>query len=216
MTKTKKIVLGSSALLVGVAAFGSITLGSVFAQSNATAQEKRDQYVGRLAEVAGVDKTKLTDAMKTVSKENVAQDVKDGKITQTEADKINAKIDSGDFGPGMGMRGDHMGKGPGPFGGKETMDAVAKYLGVDEATLKSSEQSGKTLLQIAVEKGKTEADLKQFIKTTMETNLATAVKDGKITQEQADKMKANEDDMISHMINNTKPEGKMGGRGMGR
>ncbi len=66
--------------------------------------------------------------------------------------------------------------------------ALAKQLGLTTDELTAQIQSGKTLAQIAQEKGVSTKDLAATMETAMKDGLAQAVKDGKLTQEQADLM----------------------------
>jgi len=79
-----------------------------------------------IAQAQEVDLTKVQDAVKTVqvqaTKDRISQSVKDGSMTQDQADWLLEGLDKGymDGGPGFGpFGGGHMmgGKGPGPRGG---------------------------------------------------------------------------------------------------
>ena len=96
----------------------------------------------------------------------------------------------------------------------QALDSAAlKFLGVQPADLMSSLQSGKTLAQIATEKGKTRDDLKAYLTSQEKTRLASAVTDGKLTQAQADQRLADLSSRLDEMIDRTGPAG--GPRGMG-
>ncbi len=66
--------------------------------------------------------------------------------------------------------------------------ALADQLGLKPEELTSQMQSGKTLAQIALEKGISTKDLAATMETSMKAGLAKAVKDGQLTQVQADVM----------------------------
>jgi hypothetical protein len=79
-----------------------------------------------IAQAQEVDLTKVQDAVKMVqvqaTKDRISQSVKDGSMTQDQADWLLEGLDKGymDGGPGFGpFGGGHMlgGKGPGPRGG---------------------------------------------------------------------------------------------------
>jgi hypothetical protein len=84
--------------------------------------------------------------------------------------------------------------------------ALADQLGLTPDELTAQLNSGKTLAQIAQEKGIKTTDLAAVMETTMKTGLAQAVKDGQLTQEQADRMLKHMDGQFEWMITN------MGGR----
>ena len=72
------------------------------------------------------------------------------------------------------------------------MDAAAEALGISEAKLFRKLRSGRTLEQIAKAEGKDYADVKAAIRSAVKTELDAAVKDGRLTQQQAD-------DMLEHL-----------------
>ncbi len=80
--------------------------------------------------------------------------------------------------------------------------ALAEKLGLTPGELAAQINSGKTLAQIAQEKGVSTKDLAAVMETTMEAALAQAVKDGKLTQAQADLMIQHMDGQYEWMITN--------------
>ena len=96
--------------------------------------------------------------------------------------------------PGFGMMG--IGRGPGGgrgFGlGDAELEAAAKVLKMTSAELKSALQDGKTLQQLATEKGVKLEDVHAAIQAVhqaeMGEHIQQAVKDGTMTQAQADWM----------------------------
>ncbi len=79
--------------------------------------------------------------------------------------------------------------------------ALARQLGLTSDELTAQVKNGKTLAQIAQEKGVAVKDLAATMETTMKAGLAQAVKDGKLTQEQADLMLQHMDGQYEWMIN---------------
>jgi uncharacterized protein YidB (DUF937 family) len=65
---------------------------------------------------------------------------------------------------------------------------LAKQLGLTANELTAQVNSGKTIGQIATEKGVSTQDLATTMKNAMKAGLSQAVKDGRLTQEQADLM----------------------------
>lgn len=95
--------------------------------------------------------------------------------------------------PGFGM----MGNGRGPAGGGRgfglsdaALEAAAKALGMTTDEVKSALQGGKTLQDLAIEKGVAIEDVQAAIQavrvTEMREQIAQAVADGTMTQEKAD------------------------------
>lgn len=107
--------------------------------------------------------------------------VTDGTITQAQADKVATTLSTSDALRGPGGRGDH-----GRHAGHLGPDAVAKVLDISTDQLRTQEQAGKTLAQIAGAQGISKADLISKLVVATKTQLAADVKAGTITPAQAD------------------------------
>jgi len=83
-------------------------------------------------------------------------------------------------GSGQGLR-----LGPGGSGGS-VLENVAKILKMDEDEVRSERRSGKSFADIAKEKGEDPEKLTEQVIEAKKTALQEKVKDGTITQEQAD------------------------------
>lgn len=120
-------------------------------------------------------------------------------------------------GMGGGMRG-----GVPEWAGAD--DVVTKLLGLTAEQLQAERQAGKSLVEIAAAaKGMSETALIQAILDDHNADLAQLVKDGKLTQEQADAMLTHMEAQVKVMVNRTGVgpmwgEGQQPGRGgmMGR
>ena len=86
-------------------------------------------------------------------------------------------------------------------------------MGLTSDELTAQIKSGKTLAQVAKEKGVSTKDMAAIMETAMKSGLAQAVKDGKLTQEQADLMLKHMNGQYEWMINNM-GAGIMGPGGM--
>ncbi|PZR97229.1 MAG: hypothetical protein DLM69_09920 [Candidatus Chloroheliales bacterium] len=159
-------------------------------------------YLQNLANNLGVSKDKLTQSMVQAAKDTITQAVKDGKLTQAQADSLNQRIDqmaqNGRYGfEGFGRGFGPMGKG-GMMGGpgkgapvigqvmQQAIQAVATKLGITTSELMTDLKSGQTLADIAKSKNVSVADLKTAIINAIKPTLDTAVKNGTLTQAQED------------------------------
>src|SRR5215213_8580959 len=111
----------------------------------------------------------LRKAVKDAVKAQVDQQVKDGLLTKAEGDKIKERVDNGAV---------HVGVGPAGAGDLGIAKAAASYLGVSPADLRKAMQDGKSLADIAKEKGKTVDGLEAAIVANATTLLAAAVAAG--------------------------------------
>lgn len=141
-------------------------------------------------------------------KQALAGLVKDGSITQKQADKVATTLAAR-----LPPRGDGPGRGRGPRAGHLSPEAVAKVLGITVTELRTAEQAGKTLSQIAADKGISKADLISKLVTAAKAQLAADVKAGTISQAQADEMSADLTARITDKVDRVhQPRGDHGPR----
>ena len=131
---------------------------------------------------------------------------------------MKERIESGDvpiFGLGLGRGfGPGFGHGPGVRGLGGHLGAAADYLGLTEDALRARLADGKTLAQIAEAEGKSVAGLQQALVADVKEQLAAAVKDGKLTEEQAANMLERYTEHVEALVNGTLRFGDHG-RGFG-
>jgi hypothetical protein len=146
----------------------------------------------------------LIDALVAAAQKHIAADVTSGRLTQTQADEVlsglkqhvTARVNS--TGPPGGPRGHG--------GARGGLDAAATYLGSSESDVMTKLQSGKTLGEIAdATAGKSQAGLIAALVTDEKSHLNQAVKDGRLTQAQADTMTANLESRITDLVNGKLP-----------
>jgi polyhydroxyalkanoate synthesis regulator phasin len=155
--------------------------------------------------------------------------VDDGTITQAQADKVASKLAGalpprgrdGDLRGGMGGMRDLVQGG---------LDAAAKALGMTSDQVRQGLQSGKSLADLAKEKGVATSKLVDALVAEANTRIDQAVKDGKLTAAQAAPLKAGAKDRITAFVDGRMPmpggrhgfgpggfgPGGMGGGGMGQ
>ena len=214
----KSVAVLAAGLLVLVGA------GGTYAATKSSGNSERQAFLDDVAKRLNVDPKDLTTALREAFFDRLDAAVKAGKITKDQADAIKKRVQSGGGvpfgpfgGPGPGPGGPpgffHRGGPPGPghggplFGG---IDAAAKFLGLTDAQLRDQLMSGKSLADIAKDKGKSVDDLKAAIKDGVKTKLDAAVKDKKLTQDQEDKILKELDSHLDDIVNG-KP-GKFGGK----
>lgn len=142
--------------------------------------------------------------------------VDDGTITQDQADKVVAALVAARPADGP-MRGGPMGghRGPGGrigFG----LDVVATTLGITTDEVRTALESGQTIADLAVSKGKTAQDVIDAIVAVATTKINAEVTAGNITQAQADARLVDLTTMVTGFVNNALPAiGPAGGPGFG-
>src|SRR3954452_22814510 len=177
---------------IAISAAGATILaggGGTYALADRGGDEERQAFIGDAAGRLHVSTGELRSALRGAFFDRLDADVKKGRLPQKEADQIKQQVrrrgDAGPPGPGppgpRGPGGPHPG---GPF--MEGAQAAAKYLGLSDAQLRSQLRSGKTLAQVAKDKGKSVDGLKAAIKDAIVSKL---------------------DDRIDQMVNHSGPPG---------
>jgi hypothetical protein len=130
--------------------------------------------------------------------------VSDGTLTQSQADKVAGTLDSKLPKRGLGPKGDHAGR----FGAglMHVGDAAAKALGLTTDKLHAALRSGKSLADVAKDQKVSVGVLVKAMVTATESELATEVKAGHLTQAQADKIKGSLTQRITDRVNGVRPK----------
>jgi predicted DNA-binding protein (UPF0251 family) len=178
-TKTAVVVLA------GIAVFG----GSAVAIAGTGSSDPRQALINDAAKRLGVQPSALDSALRSAAIDQLEAAVKSGKLTQAQADEIKKHLQSGSFysfAPGSaGPFQGHLGGGPDGHH-SAALTAAAKYLGISEETLGNQLRSGKSLADLAKAHDKSAQGLYNAMAAAVKTELVEAVKDGRLTQAQAD------------------------------
>jgi polyhydroxyalkanoate synthesis regulator phasin len=197
------------ALAIGIAALAVVGGGGAAIAASGGSSSQGGSFLDAVARQLGISSQKLEGATKAAAVDQVDAALKEGQITQAEADELKARIQSGHlppfFGPGL-LFGHRFGDdGPGFHGGPpflfgEKLSAAADYLGLTEAELRTKLNSGQTLAEIAQAQGKSVDGLEQAILADAKKKLDQLVEDGELTQAEADAMyerfKSHVDDLV--------------------
>lgn len=167
----------------------------------ASRQALADGFLQHLADRLGIPKDKLTQATKDAAKDTIDDAAAQGLIEPDRANSLKAEIDAGTsvrkFGFGFRFE---LGRGKGFHGergfdkghGGEVITATANALGLSPAdflnALKDDLKAGKTLDDLAREKGKDPAVVRQAAREAFRHQLQPAVDSGKLTAERADQL----------------------------
>jgi hypothetical protein len=104
-------------------------------------------------------------------------------------------------------------RGP-AWGGQATLDAVTKLIGLKVEEIQAQRLGGKSLAQIAQEKNVTKDQLVGAILSAKQAIVDQLVKEGKVTQTQAETMLATMKERVSTSVDRT-DVGPANGRGNG-
>lgn len=201
MRKRMKLAAGAGAAL---AVAGG---GAAIAATGSSPQAESQAVVNDAAKQLGVDPTKLSSALKQALANRVDAAVKAGTLTEAQGKELKAQIQAGTFPlfAGPGFRGGHHG-GRG-FGSGRHLAAAASYLGVTDAALRTGLESGKTLADVAKEKGKSVDGLVAALVADETKELDAAVTAGRLTKAQRDEIVATLKDRFTAVVNGRRPAG---------
>lgn len=174
--------------------------GAVAATKLRTPEQESRAVLNDVAGQLGVTPERLSNAFKTALKNRIDQAVKDGHLTQAEATRMKAAIDRESvpmLGPGFGFG--HG--GPRLHREHHGLEAAAKYLGMTEAALRTQLQSGKTLAEVAKDRNKSVDGLVTALVAEKKARIEQAVKDGHLSQAQADELVTGIKEHVSAMVN---------------
>ncbi|WP_243013835.1 hypothetical protein [Brevibacillus borstelensis] len=170
-----------------------------------------------LADVAKEQGVSVEDVVKLIAEQEEAQlteAVKAGKLTQEQADKM--KENAAERIQKM-VESTRQDRGFGPHGGFVFFksEELLKLLDLTAEELDTKLKAGKSLADVAKTQGVSVEDVVSLIAKHQEEQLAEAVKAGKLTQEQADKMSENASERIQKMVESTHQDKGFGPRGFG-
>ncbi len=203
---------------IGAAAALAVAGGGV-AYAAATGTDHRDALLRDAAGRLNVSPDKLRSALEGAAGDQLDQAVKDGKLTQQQADQIKQRIArdglplGGPDGRGPGFGGPMGGPDHGPF--DAGLDAAATYLGLSRADLARQLRSGKTLADVARAQGKSVDGLEQALVDAAKTRLDRAVADRQLTSDQRDQILREVQEHVADLVNGRVPGplGRHDGRG---
>jgi hypothetical protein len=156
----RKLAIGAAAL-----AACSFAGGAYAAAQDSDASATSKAFLNDVANRLDVTPQKLTAALDGALSDQLNAAVKAGKLTQTQANAIERRVERQGFTPFGPF-------GPGPFGrGRPhfrrtlipALSAGAKYLGISVSQLSSELRSGRSLEQIARSHGKSVAGLRKAV-----------------------------------------------------
>jgi polyhydroxyalkanoate synthesis regulator phasin len=187
----------------GVAALAVAVTGGAYAATRDTNPRQESQaVVNDAARQLGVQPSELTAALRKALANRVDEAVRDGRLTKAEGDALKARINSGEV-PLFG--GPHRGFGKfgrGPDFHLHGLEAAASYLGLTQAQLRTQLNSGKTLARVARDRDKSVDGLIDALVEAQNEKLDQAVKDGRLTQAQANEIKQGQRRRIADFVNN--------------
>jgi hypothetical protein len=186
--RVKRYIIVSAAVAAAAAGAG----GAIAATSGDDGKKAEQSILDDAAKRLNVSPDDLRSALSAAEDAQLDQAVKDGKLTQAQADAIKAhRQQDGRVLGGPGVGGPHGPGGPGfgrglgfKFGPGGALDSAASALGLKLSDLTAKLRAGKSIADVAKDQGKSLDDVKKAITDGVTKELDQAVKDKKITDAQ--------------------------------
>ncbi len=173
---------------------------AIAAQKLSSRNDESQAVINDAAHRLNVTPRALTDALKKALEDRVDAAVAAGRITKAEGDALKSRIESGDF-PFFGRP--HLGHHAFLAG----LGAAASYLDLTEEALRTELESGKTLAQVAQERGKSVDGLISALVNAARAKLDAAVSAGRVTKAQEQSILAGLRQRITDAVNGVRPPG---------
>lgn len=195
------VIAGSSALLLGAILFGAFFAGPLFASAQTTQTTGTpatstpttttgtnpycEQYLTDLAGRLNVTVATLQQDKLAAREDVLAQMVKDGKITQNQANAIISRLEAHQT-----CTGDHR-----LWGLRITVSSLRQYvptiesqvaqgLNLSASQLQADLKSGMSLSQVATQQHISSSQLQTTVQNAIQSAVNQAIKDGNLTQQQ--------------------------------
>jgi hypothetical protein len=149
----------------------AVVLGGGTALAASGSGNPASDLVGDVAERLGISRDKLENAIEDATIARIDSAVAAGEITKEEGEALKERVRSGDLaaippsfrgpGPGGGPLTPPGAFGPGRLPGTDLLDTAADYLGMDEADVREALRDGRSLADLAKDKGESIDALKQ-------------------------------------------------------
>jgi hypothetical protein len=190
-----------------------VVAGAVAATGTLSPRQESEAVVDDAARRLGVEPSELRAALKAALKGRVDAAVQAGRLTQAQGDELKQRINANDvllFGRGGAPRGHHR------HFHVHSLDAAAAYLGMTGEALRTQLMNGRTLAQIAQVRNKPVGGLVDAMVESAQRHLDQAVRDGRLTDAQRDRIVAALRPRITEKVNGTfRPHRHRFGRGFG-
>ena len=173
MNRKLKLKVGAGVAAAAAVAGG----GGAVAADRLGSSGDSQAVVNDAAKQLGVTPSALTAALEKALENRIDAAVAAGRLTKEQGEELKQRIESGDLPLFFGPRG-------GPHEHFGELDAAASYLGLTEAQLETQLESGKSLAQVAKDRGKSVDGLIQALVDQATKRLDAAVAAGRLTKAQ--------------------------------
>jgi hypothetical protein len=190
MDRKLKLKVGAGVAAAAAVAGG----GAAIAADRLGSSSDSQAVVNDAAKQLGVTPSALTAALKKALESRVDAAVAAGRLAKEQGEELKQRIESGDLPLFFGPRG-------GPHEHFGELDAAASYLGLTEAQLEAQLEGGKSLAQVAKDRGKSVDGLIQALVDQATKRLDAAVAAGRLTKAQEQQILVGLKQRITDFVN---------------
>lgn len=202
--KAVALVLGALAVGIAIGATGTVAASRAFSSEG----ERRLRALD-VVRALDVERAGALDALRKAWKERIDDAVEEGRLTEEQGEALKERIDSRALLPALarlghrsfGLRG-HRGFG---FGRFRLLETAAHALGLSPGELRERLRDGKTLADIARERGVSVDALVDALVEEATAAIDDAVARGRLSEERAEQAKARVVEKITALVNGAGP-----------
>jgi hypothetical protein len=196
MDRKLKLKVGAGVAAAAAVAGGGAALAADRFGSSSDSQA----VVNDAAKQLGVTPSALSSALKKALENRIDAAVAAGQLTKAQGDELKQRIESGQLPLFFGPRG-------GPHEHFGELDAAASYLGLTEDALETQLESGKSLAQVAKDRGKSVDGLIQALVDSATKRLDADVAAGRLTKAQEQQILSGLKQRITDFVNGVRERG---------
>jgi hypothetical protein len=196
MDRKLKLKVGAGVAAAAAVAGG----GAAIAADRFGSSSDSQAVVNDAAKQLGVTPSALSSALKKALENRIDAAVAAGQLTKAQGDELKQRIESGKLPLFFGPRG-------GPHEHFGELDAAASYLGLTEAALETQLESGKSLAQVAKDRGKSVDGLVQALVASATKRLDADVAAGRLTKAQEQQILSGLKQRITDFVNGVRDRG---------
>jgi hypothetical protein len=190
MDRKLKLKVGAGVAAAAAVAGG----GAAIAADRFGSSSDSQAVVNDAAKQLGVTPSALSSALKKALENRIDAAVAAGELTKAQGDELKQRIESGVLPLFFGPRG-------GPHERFGELDAAASYLGLTEEQLDTQLESGKSLAQVAKDRGKSVDGLIQALVDSATKRLDADVAAGRLTKAQKQQILSGLKQRITDFVN---------------
>ena len=199
-------------LLIAAAAVAVLALGALAIGGAATSAQEGDgpigTFLGKVADKLGVGEDQLKDAVKDAQLEMIDEAVVDGRLTEEQAERLRERAEEGGlmFPPPDGRHKPRPGVCQRAV--LFVQEAAAEVLEVPVGQVEEELKQGKSLAEIAEDQEMGVEEFTEAMLAQVQVQLDELVSDGKLTEEQAERIFQKTEEHIDRIVNaEPRPQG---------